>query len=247
MNKPNVLIVEDEVLVSLDIGERLKKAGFHITAMVETGEQALDHLQTNFPDLVLLDICLDGKLDGIETAEKINTKYTLPIVYLTSLTDQTTFRKAQQTKPSAYIQKPFNEIELIRAIELAISNHSHFSHSNDETKASKEEVYYILNDSIFLKHRTRFEKVSLSSIVFLEADGNCTYIHTATRKFFLSTTMGSILENLHIPNIIRTHRSYAVNLNMISSYEGNMLFIDKIEIPVSRSHREDVFNRFKTI
>ena len=247
MNKPNVLIVEDEVLVSLDIGERLKKAGFNITAMTETGERALEHLETNKPDLVLLDICLDGKLNGIETAEQINTKYSIPIVYLTSLTDEESFRKAQKTKPSAYIQKPFNEIELIRSIELAISNHSHFSHSNDETKSSQEEVYYILNDSFFLKHRTRFEKVALSSIVYLEADGNCTYIYTASRKFFLSTTMGSILENLHIPNIIRTHRSYAVNLNMISSYEGNTLFIDTIEIPVSRSHREDVFNRFKTI
>lgn len=249
MLKPKVLIVEDEVLVSLDISKRLEKVGFEITNRAENGQDAILSFKDSKPDIVILDINLDGDLDGIETAKKIGELFTLPIIYLTSYSDDATFKRAQETSPSAYLLKPFNERELHLAIELAIANFSRFRKAQNplEKLESPNEEYYLLQDSIFLKRKTRFEKVLIESISIVEADGNCTHIRTQSKKYFLSITMGKILSDLSLPHIVRCHRSYAVNLRAIDSFEGNMIFVDGKEIPVSKSYKEDFFNRLKTI
>lgn len=246
MNKVRILIVEDEVLVAMDLSNRLTQAGYEVTDRVETGEAALEALKNSLPDLVLLDIRLSGEMDGIQVAGEIKASYRLPVIFLTSFADDSTFRKAQQMLPSAYILKPFQDRELFLAIELAISNFAHYRSGKDEKEPEKDS-FYLLDNSLFLKHRTRFEKVPFEEITYFQAEGNCTLIHTSEKKYFLSTTLGLILQNLNAPHIVRTHRSFAVNLRKVSAFEGNMLFINELSIPVSQAHKSDVFSRFHTL
>ncbi|MEQ9262937.1 MAG: response regulator [Owenweeksia sp.] len=247
-----VLIVEDEVLVGRDIAARLKQAGYHIVSCVDTGREALHTLEQEMADIVLLDINLLGDLDGIETAEKIRERYDLPIIFLTSLSDQETAERAGRAKPAAYMLKPFNERQLHIAIQLAVSNYAEqkpasLPHEEKVKPVQEAEEHYLLNDSIFIRNRNRFEKVPFDAIQWLQADSNCTHIQTLEGKYFLTVTLGVIMERLQHEQLIRTHRSYAVNISHVTSFEGNCLFVEKQEIPVSRNYRDEVFKNFQTL
>ena len=248
-----VLIVEDEVLVGRDIAARLKSAGYHIVDCVDTGREALHTLEEELADIVLLDINLIGDMDGIETAEKIRAKHDLPVIFLTSLSDQETAERAKRSQPAAYMLKPFNERQLHIAIQLAVSNYASqkpaaLPHEEEERQeGGGQEQHYLLNDSIFIRNRNRFEKVPFNAIQWLQADSNCTHIHTSDGKYFLTVTLGVIMDRLKHEPMVRTHRSYAVNITHVSSFEGNCLFVGKQEIPVSRNYRDEVFKNFQTL
>ncbi len=121
MKKIRVLIVEDEPIIAADLEDRLIAMGYEVADQCSSGEEALRLLQRENADLILMDIQLDGALDGIETAQKILEKNLLPIIYLTSNTDDATFARAKSTHPAAFLTKPFRGKDLQHAIELAIT------------------------------------------------------------------------------------------------------------------------------
>jgi hypothetical protein len=119
-----LLIVEDEVIVALDLRSRLEDFGYQVIDMLTTGEDAIDLVDKTPPDLILMDIRLDGLLDGIQTAKVINDKHDIPVVYLTANTDDTTIFRAMETEPYGYIFKPFEDRELQKTIEMALHKHA---------------------------------------------------------------------------------------------------------------------------
>ncbi len=123
MTGEKVLIVEDESVVALNIHMRLEGANYRVAGIADSAETALELTAHTAPDLILMDIRLKGKLDGIETAHLIREKYDIPIVYLTAYTDAETLHQAKATLPYGYILKPFETAELCTAIELALHKH----------------------------------------------------------------------------------------------------------------------------
>ncbi len=119
-----VLIVEDEPLIAEDIATALKNNDFAVSAIVYSKEDALDELINNPPDLVILDINLDGGEEGIEIAKIINDKHSIPFVYLTSYSDKTTLLHAKNTQPAGYIVKPFSDPGLYATLEIAVYNYA---------------------------------------------------------------------------------------------------------------------------
>lgn len=124
MSDIRVLIVEDEPLIAEDIAQGLEKNEFLVSAVVYSKEDAIEQLNTNLPDMVLLDINLSGEMSGIKIAEKINTQYNIPFIFITSYSDKQTLEKAKFTEPSGYIVKPFNEASLYSTLEIALYNHA---------------------------------------------------------------------------------------------------------------------------
>ena len=124
MSDIRVLIVEDEPLIAEDIAQGLEKNEFLVSAVVYSKQDAIEQLNTNLPDMVLLDINLSGEMSGIEIAEKINTLYNIPFIFITSYSDKQTLEKAKFTEPSGYIVKPFNEASLYSTLEIALYNHA---------------------------------------------------------------------------------------------------------------------------
>lgn len=114
-----VLVVEDEIVVSEDIQQRLTALGFQVIGAADTGEQAFDLACTAWPDVALMDIMLHGKPDGLLAAERIRTELNIPIIYLTAHSDAATLKQARLTDPSGYIVKPFDDNQLRVAVELA--------------------------------------------------------------------------------------------------------------------------------
>ena len=131
MDTTSILIVEDEQIVAKNIEKRLVAAGYNVTSTVSTGEEALEAVKEVKPDLVLMDIKLKGKIDGIETAHTLRQRYQLPIIFLTSYTDEDTFQRAKITEPFGYLIKPFEIKELNRVIEIAIYKNKIFNELHD--------------------------------------------------------------------------------------------------------------------
>lgn len=124
MTPARILIVEDERIVAEDIAQLLVKMGYHVAAIVDSGESAIDFIHEEPPDLILMDIRLSGKLTGIEAAAAIRQTHDVPIIYLTAFTDADLVEKAKTTIPSAYIVKPYNAREIRSAIEVALYTHA---------------------------------------------------------------------------------------------------------------------------
>ena len=126
-----ILVVEDERITAEYIKSGLECAGYNVPALVSSGEDAIEKAGKLKPDLVLMDIKLKGKMDGIEAAEQIKYLYNIPVIYLTAYSDEYTVQRAKITEPSGYIikeetgllRKPFEESELHTAIEITLHRH----------------------------------------------------------------------------------------------------------------------------
>lgn len=120
MNQERILILEDEVIVADDVLHCLEQAGYRVPLVCSTGEEALDALKSESVDLALIDIMLAGNMDGIETARTLRLNYRVPVIYLTSFTNQAMLERARETTPSGYIVKPFKKRELLATVEMAL-------------------------------------------------------------------------------------------------------------------------------
>lgn len=124
MGDIRILIVEDEPVIAEDIAALVERNDFVVSAIVYTKANALQELDTNLPDMVLLDINLNGEMDGLAIAEIINEQFNIPFIFITSYSDKSTLEKAKYTGPSGYIVKPFNEAGLYTTLEIALYNHA---------------------------------------------------------------------------------------------------------------------------
>ncbi|MDZ7960325.1 MAG: response regulator [Aulosira sp. DedQUE10] len=122
-SKPTILIVEDEWVIALDIKQHLNKLGYNVSGTANSAEKALELVAATKPNLVLMDIYLQGDKSGIEAADQIRQQFHLPVVFLTAHADEATLTQAIATHPYGYIVKPFEEQDLIIAIQVALANH----------------------------------------------------------------------------------------------------------------------------
>jgi PAS domain S-box-containing protein len=120
MRKTKILIVEDESIVARDIRNMLIGLGYEVTGVVPGAAAAVQKAQETKPDLVLMDVMLQGETTGVEAAEQIYTHFNIPVVYLTAYADSSTVQHAKKTEPFGYIIKPFEERELQTTIEIAL-------------------------------------------------------------------------------------------------------------------------------
>lgn len=139
--KAKILIVEDSFIVALHLQTTLESDQYEVVAKLDSGEGALAFLEHSRPDLVLMDIMLNGKMDGIETATVIKSKYNLPVIYITALTDKETIQRAKIIEPFGYLTKPFEDREIFTVIEMALYKHG----IDSKLKASEEKYFSTVN------------------------------------------------------------------------------------------------------
>jgi CheY-like chemotaxis protein len=120
-----ILVVEDEAIVAMDIQSILRKLGVRQTEVVHTGEESIQKVAAGRPHLVLMDIKLKGKLDGIEAAHEIFNHYNVPVIYITAFGDEGTLKRANGTARYGYITKPFEETDLQSTVQNALHKAYH--------------------------------------------------------------------------------------------------------------------------
>ncbi|OUR92237.1 DNA-binding response regulator [Flavobacteriales bacterium 34_180_T64] len=241
-----IFIVEDEMIIAANISLQLSSLGYEVTGIVPRGEEALIHIKENLPDIVLLDINLKGKLDGIETAKLMQKDYNIPIIYLTANADDDNFNRAKSTRPYAFISKPFKKLDLQRAIELAVTRLNSASSKTSPIETEKEPPF-ILSDCIFVKHHEKMIKVDIKDVLYIEAERNYCRIYSKDKEYLLVMTLKDMDEKLPKEHFIRVHRSFIINLSQIDEVAIGHIVIAKKAIPVSKTLKEELLRRLQTI
>ncbi len=141
MTEKRILVVEDEIIVAEDIRRSAQHMGYTVLSVASSGEEAIKKAHELNPDLVLMDIMLNGEMDGIEAAEQIRSSLNIPVIYLTAYSDEKTFERAKITEPFGYVIKPFKERELHINIEIALYKHK----MEKRLKESKQWLSAVVN------------------------------------------------------------------------------------------------------
>lgn len=241
-----ILVVEDEMLIGAKISMLLTNLGYEVTGILPRGEDALIHVEENKPDIIVLDINLKGEIDGIETAALLQRK-NIPVIYLTANSDDATFNRAKLTRPTAFISKPFKQLDLQRAIELTIIHLVETDPFAVKPIDVQEEQPFILVDRIFVRYTGRMVKIMLMDILYMEADRNYSRIFTSQKEFMLSVTLKYIEDKLRIPFFMRVHRSYLVNMMHINQVLESDVMIGDKAIPLGTGMREKLMQRMQTL
>jgi DNA-binding LytR/AlgR family response regulator len=246
MSKKKILIVEDEAIVAKDISVCLEKIGYEVLGTFSKAEKAIEYLQEENPDLILMDIMLGGGMSGIEASANIKEKYDIPVVFLTAYADEKTISKAKVTEPYGYVIKPFKEIDLRTSIEMAL-----YKFKKEMEKIAGIEVSgfkqsdSVSREFIYVKSNSKLVKVQNENILFVEALKDYVIIHTAEERFTIHSTMKDIEKKLPSELFMRVHRSYILNLKKIKSIESAIVMLEESDkkVPIGGSFKDDLFKR----
>jgi len=251
MHTLKILIVEDNLLIALELKTCLQELGYNVCGVASSDKKAHELIKVQQPDLIMMDIELEkGSVDGIELTKQIKKDHDLPIIYLTSHFDKAAIRnRAFSTNPQNFLLKPvdINSAKLSIAIELAIRKH----YSEDDDNIEDTLLVEDKNDSsFFIKQNRRMLKICFDDIVYLKGNGESVFIHTDTERILFMLRLGKTLEKLNRPNIIRIHKSHAINADKIHSYistdKEKIVFFhhnnSKKELPFSEMYRATIAN-----
>lgn len=250
MPKTNILVVEDESIVSKDIQYSLKKLGYNVVGAAATGEKALELAREHKPDIVVMDIMLKGEMNGIEAAQIIKTELKIPVIFLTAYADESTLTKAKVTEPYGYIIKPFKEVDLHTSIEMAL-------YKNDKEKEIEKErdlLFSIVENKdskefIFVKSNSRLIKLRTDEIYYIEALKDYVVINTLKSRYTIHSTMKEMERKLAGDHFIRIHRSFIVRLDKIAAIEYPNLQLEenKKVIPIGGLYKDDLVKKINLI
>jgi DNA-binding LytR/AlgR family response regulator len=244
-SKISVLIVEDDPIIASDLSYHMKDFGYSPYPAVSNFEDALLLLNNVLPDLVLIDVNLEGEKDGIDLAEVINQKYQLPIVFLTAHHDRKTMDRIKATRPSAYLVKPLQVHNLQTSIELALYNHSHQNFTTAVDDPSGDD--FVSGAHFFIKVKNQLRKILLDDIRVLEAYDNYSFLHSQNQKHIIGSTLKSLEQKLSGQHFVRVHRSYIINLKAVERIEDDLVLIDDFRIPIGKTFKEELMKRIRLL
>lgn len=246
MEKKRVLIVEDEIIVSAGITLTLSRKGYECLA-VASGEEAIEALHEYEPDIILMDIGLAGMIDGISTAGIIRQQCSKPIVFITEQSNSGVFQQAKGALPQSYINKPYTDAALIQAVELALQQPVPAQAPVANTIMTLGER---VSDGIFVfsGNGNEYTKVLFKDILYLEANGMFTIMYCAQdKRYKISLSSNNVVAQLAHPAIVRTSRSFYVNIHRIDSILNDELVLDKKHVPMTKNYKADILGRVTKI
>jgi len=255
--KINILIVEDESIVAMDLSAGLEHNGYHVAGIADNANDAQELFENNDVDIVLMDINLIGEKDGIDTVQDLMKIKQRPVIYLTALVDQATVERVKKTYPAAFLTKPYNINNVRIAIDLALNNFAALKDdgqgkvipmqpgANKSTAGTTDkETILQINDCIFIKQNYQFIKIRLSDILYVESDNNYVRIVTQGNLFVLRLSLNQLLEKIIFKELVRIHRSYAVNIHAIKSFTEQDVLVENKELPIGKNYKEAFLKRF---
>lgn len=226
-----ILIIEDDLLIAEMLKEMLMDLNYSVESICKSYDEAITFLKMKSRiDLVFLDINLSSEKDGIDIAKMLNEEYNFPFIFLSSYSDPVTIKRAVKTYPEAYLVKPFSKSELFSAIELMKLKQGSFK-----------------DNAVIIKDGNKQLKLRAEEIVYVKSDKNYLEITTKSNRIVTRYSLDSFLSDLNDVFFLRTHRSFAININLITSIDHQSVWIDEKMIPLSRKYKKDVYLAFEKL
>jgi len=226
------LIVEDEEELAQNIGEILSNLDYKVASIVDNAKSALEFLEHNDVDLVLMDILIHGDLDGIDLAYEIREKYELPIVFSTAYSGTEYLERISSEIHEGYLLKPFTLDSLKTAIFFGLKRYE-----ERKGKGTKQKGSLKIMDKGYLV------PVPYTEIVYLKADGLYTKVFTKAKSYLIRDILKSFEDKLPEDQFLRVHKSYLVNIAYIASFNAKKVNLGETSIPIRRGLYKELMEK----
>ncbi len=243
-----ILIAEDNLIFANTLELIIEELGYELAGIADNANDLM-HLHIAMePDIVLLDIQLNGTKDGIDIANQImESKRPVPIIFMTSLQDNATFERAKATNPFAYLVKPFDALLLQRTIELAFYKYEKGIWEEDNFVGWEKDM--VVKDCLFVKVEQHLEKVMIQDIAYIDVLTKYTSIHTTKQEYSLRMSLKELYAKLPAGMFMQINRYTLINVNYIEKVDLQDLRI-KISgkfYPISRNYKDYVLGRLNIV
>ncbi len=240
LNFNTVVIVEDDISYSIEIKLLLAEMGYHNVSTCQTYADGLEVITSQNPDLIIIDVELDGGKSGINLVNILNLKNTTTI-FMTSAPNETYYTEAKNADNSAFLVKPINKYSLQSTLQLLINQREISPNLNVQTVVKK--------DKLFLKRLKSFVLIKIEDISYIEAFGDYCKTVVNDTMYTNKITLSNYEAILRDFSFFRCHRSYLINLNQITQFDisDNSIELNGHIIPISRNNRKTLFNLFHVV
>ncbi len=237
----NILLVEDNLSFALEIEMLIKELNYGFAGQVDNAKDAIAAINKYTPDLVLMDIGINGQVNGIELASSLEKK-NIPFIFITQSRDRATYTHAQSLKPLAYLVKPFDLLTLQSTVEQAVRTIEDGDKKEEAATDSDQECFYIRNNNVL-------NRIKYSEIYWIKSDGNYCNIHTEKKKFVTKISLVSIMKKLEKLDFMRVHKQYIVPVHRIENINlfNNLLYVGEKLIPIGRSYKANLVKQLDLI
>lgn len=234
MNSTRILIVEDEVLIVETVKKYLLEKGYSNFQFARSYDKAIEVFESFSPDLVILDIRLDGQKSGLEVAKYLRQKNkSLPIVYLSSNVNDRNLDSAKSSRAAGFLSKPVRKESLWATVEIALFN-------ANQVKKDESTYTFIEGDK---KH-----VVPIKDILFIKSDHIYLEVYLIDKKIIrIRSSFKKLLEQLPTDHFLQTHRSFVANIVNASSWNGEQIFFGNEAVPISRGRKAEVINQLEDV
>lgn len=228
--KNKILIVEDEGIVAKDLQNMLTDLGYEIVGVIVTGEEVLDSVKKLKPDLILMDIILKGKIDGIEATKRVRSLFDIPVIYVTAYADEVQIEAAKKTEAYGYILKPFTKNVLKADIEMALHHHKmvlqlkknaqKIKRNLEEREVMLKEIHHRVKNNMqiissLLSHQARQTKNKEAKLLFTESQARIQSIALIHENLYHSADFSNIDFSFYIKKLTQ----YLISLYDFSDYD----------------------------
>lgn len=222
MTKAKVLIVEDEILIATYIKQCIVNHGYNCVGIAISYGKALEFLEKNEVDIILLDVNISGEKSGIDLALTINTEYNIPFIYLTSYSDPKTIESLKETFPAAYISKPINKTMLTTTLDILWAN-----------KKRKENNYFkfSIGNTLYT--------IDLNELLLIKSDHVYVELILKTKTHILRSSLKNMADLLPAGTVKQANRSTLVNPILVKKIKGNQIEIGEENIKISKKYKKD--------
>ncbi|WP_299621607.1 DNA-binding response regulator [uncultured Tenacibaculum sp.] len=245
MKSLRLLLLEDLDKEAQDLIDFLDQHDYEITRVRNLAE-AESEIKNRFFDVIILDIMIDGKPEGIEFAQRLNKEgINVPFLFLTSMQSRAVFDEAKLTNPLVYLLKPYNKLELLYSLELAIES----CYQQNNSISFGDDSGVLSPKFLFIKHKRSVVKVDVDSINFIDVKEKYCNLQCSEGRYLVKLSLVKLKEMLNNDNFRQVHRNYLVNVKSIKEIylEDNLIILNNLEkIPFSERYK-NAFIRDNTI
>lgn len=241
MTDARILIVEDEALISRDLSFNLTRLGYTIVGVTGIGEDAVALAEEHRPDLVIMDIMLQGSMTGIEAARSIRANVGSAVIFLSAYSAPRDIERAKVAEPFGYLVKPFTIDALRSSMEMALYKSQQEDRERHAVKRMAQHVSSGggIGEQLFVKDKGRNIRLSTKEIVYVEALKDYMAVHIKERRYIVHSTLQRLVAMFPANEFIQVHRSFVIRLDKVASIQGQLVALEGIakRIPIGRAYQ----------